>query len=75
MRLPGALRDRDVSTIREGDAMENRTLGVDLGIRATHVATLCNERGERVWSRRRFGNRRDELEALVGEIGECDELI
>ncbi len=54
--------------------MENRTLGVDLGIRATHVATLCNERGERVWSRRRFGNRRDELEALVGEIGECDEL-
>jgi len=38
------------------------------------VATLCDERGDQVWSKRRFGNRRDELEALVGEIGECDEL-
>jgi len=51
-----------------------RTLGVDVGIRAAHVATLCDERGDQVWSKRRFGNRRDELEALVGEIGECDEL-
>ncbi len=54
--------------------MAIRTLGVDLGIRAAHVATLCDERGERVWSRRRFRNRHDELEALVGQIGECDEL-
>ena len=54
--------------------MAIRTLGVDVGIRAAHVATLCDERGEQVWSKRRFGNRRDELEALVGEIGECDEL-
>ena len=54
--------------------MARRTLGVDLGIRAAHVATLCDERGERVWSKRRFRNRRDELEAMVGHIGECDEL-
>ena len=58
----------------EGDAMQSATLGVDLGIRASHVATLCDERGERVWSQRRFGNRHDELEALVGHVGECDEL-
>ena len=54
--------------------MERATLGVDLGIRANHVATLCNERGERVWSKRRFRNRHDELEALVGHIGECGGL-
>ena len=54
--------------------MAIRTLGVDLGIRAAHVATLCDERGERVWSKRRFGNRHDELVALVGQIGECDKL-
>ena len=54
--------------------MAIRTLGVDLGIRAAHVATLCDERGERVWSKRRFRNRHDELEALVGQIGDCDEL-
>ena len=46
--------------------MAIRTLGVDVGIRAAHVATLCDERGDQVWSKRRFGNRRDELEALVG---------
>jgi transposase len=49
-------------------------LGVDLGIRAGHVATLCDERGAVVWSKRRFSNRRDELEALVAEVGGCDEL-
>ena len=54
--------------------MAIRMLGVDLGIRAGHVATLCDERGAVVWSKRRFSNRRDELEALVAEVGECDEL-
>jgi hypothetical protein len=54
--------------------MTSRTLGIDLGIRAAHVATLCNERGERVWSRRRFRNCRNELAALIAEVGECDEL-
>ena len=39
--------------------MSIRTLGVDLGIRAVHVATLCDSRGEVVWSKRRFGNRHD----------------
>jgi hypothetical protein len=28
--------------------MAIRTLGVDVGIRAAHVATLCDERGVRV---------------------------
>ncbi len=54
--------------------MAIRMLGVDLGIRAGHVATLCDERGAVVWSKRRFSNRRDELEALVAEVGGCDEL-
>ncbi len=49
-------------------------LGVDLGIRAAHVATLCDSRGEVVWSKRRFRSRHDELVALVDEIGNCDEL-
>jgi transposase len=57
-----------------GIAMVMQTLGVDLGIRAGHVATLCDERGEVVWSKRRFGNRHDELEALVDQVGECDEV-
>ncbi len=38
------------------------------------MATLCDERGAVVWSRRRFRNCRDELAALIAEVGECDEL-
>jgi len=41
--------------------MSIRTLGVDLGIRAAHVATLCDSGGEVVWSKRRFGNRHDRV--------------
>ena len=43
--------------------MSIRTLGVDLGIRGVHVATLCDSRGEVVWSKRQFGNRHDELKS------------
>lgn len=54
--------------------MSMSTLGVDLGIRAAHVATLCDSQGEVVWSKRRFRNRHSELVELVDEIGDCDEL-
>ncbi len=30
------------------------TLGIDLAVRAAHVATLTNDQGEVIWSRRRF---------------------
>jgi transposase len=54
--------------------MSIRTLGVDLGIRAAHVATLCDERGEVVWSKRRFRSRSGELAELVAQIGPCNDL-
>jgi len=54
--------------------MSKHTLGIDLGVRAAHVATLCDERGEVVWSKRRFRNRHDELVAVVDQIGDCDQL-
>ena len=54
--------------------MSKHTLGIDLGVRAAHVATLCDERGEVIWSKRRFRNRHDELVAVVDQVGDCDEL-
>jgi transposase len=50
------------------------TLGIDLAVRAAHVATLTNARGEVVWSRYRFRNRRGELAALIARVGELSEL-
>lgn len=50
------------------------TLGIDLAVRAAHVATLADERGEQVWSRRRFHNRRDELDTLTADVGPAAEL-
>ena len=29
--------------------MSKHTLGIDLGVRAAHVATLCDESGEVIW--------------------------
>lgn len=58
----------------EGAVMSKHTLGIDLGVRTTHVATLCDERGEVIWSKRRFGNCQDELVAMVAQVGDCDEL-
>ena len=43
-------------------------------MRAAHVATLCDERGEVIWSKRRFGNRHQQLMAVVDEVGDCDQL-
>ena len=54
--------------------MSKHTLGIDLGVRAAHVATLCDEGGKVIWSKRRFRNRHQELVALVGQIGDCDQL-
>jgi transposase len=50
------------------------TLGIDLAVRAAHVATLADERGEQVWSRRRFHNRRSDLDALTADVGPAAEL-
>jgi transposase len=50
------------------------TLGIDLAVRAAHMATLTNDRGEVVWSRRRFRNRYDELTALSEAAGPVGDL-
>lgn len=50
------------------------TLGIDLAVRAAHVATLTNERGEVVWTRRRFHNCRAELLALSQSAGPPEQL-
>ena len=50
------------------------TLGVDLAVRAAHVATLSNERGEVVWSRRRFTSHPHDLAALSAAVGPASEL-
>ena len=54
--------------------MSKHTLGIDLRVRAAHVATLCDERGEVIWSKRRFRNRHHDLVAVVDQIGDCDQL-
>lgn len=50
------------------------TLGIDLAVRAAHVATLTNDRGEVVWTRRRFRNAHDDLCALSDASGPVSEL-
>ena len=50
------------------------TLGVDLAVRAAHVATLSDDRGEVIWSRRRFTSRPDDLAALSAAVGPAAEL-
>ena len=50
------------------------TLGIDLAVRAAHVATLTNEQGKVVWSKRRFRNCRDDLLALSDAAGPVNEL-
>ena len=81
--MVGALFDRMCGSVRggrqplsgstrrvgetKGVVMSKHTLGIDLGVRAAHVATLCDERGEVIWSKRRFGNRHQELVAVVAQ--------
>ena len=50
------------------------TLGVDLAVRAAHVATLSNDRGEVIWSRRRFTSHPHDLVALSATVGPASEL-
>jgi transposase len=45
------------------------TLGIDLAVRAAHVATLTDERGKLIWKRRRFFNRQADLVALSAAAG------
>ncbi len=83
VRMVGMLRygrqpfgiDELESTIREEMAVSKRMLVVDLGVRASHVTTLCSDRGEVLWSKRQFRNRHDELVDLAARIGECDALV
>jgi len=49
-------------------------LGIRVALRAANMATLMNDRGEVVWSRRRFRNRSDELTALSDASGPAGEL-
>jgi len=50
------------------------TLGIDLAVRAAHVATLTNDRGEVIWSRRRFQSHPPDLAALSEAAGPASEL-
>jgi transposase len=50
------------------------TLGIDLAVRAAHVATLTDEHGKLVWKRRRFFNRQADLVALSATAGPAEEL-
>ena len=50
------------------------TLGIDLAVRAPHVATLTNDQGEVIWSRRRFRSHSGDLAALSAVTGPAAEL-
>lgn len=50
------------------------TLGIDLAVRAAHVATLTNDRGEVLFTRRRFYNRKADLVALGKAAGSPQDL-
>lgn len=49
-------------------------LGIDLAVRAAHVATLADDKGKVVWGRRRFHNRRCDLAALSEAAGPATDL-
>ena len=50
------------------------TLGIDLAVRAAHVATLADDRGEVIWSRRRFQSHPRDLAAVSAAAGPASEL-
>src|ERR1700680_4262487 len=69
---------RDVALCRPGPRDQPRsrtrgetltTLGIDLAVRAAHVATLASDRGDIVWTRRRFHNHPADLAALSAAAG------
>ena len=49
------------------------TLGIDLAVRAVHVATLVNDRGEVIWTRRKFRNTPADLAELSRAVGPAEE--
>lgn len=55
--------------------MTARVLGVDLGVRAAHVATLCDEAGVVVWTGRRFRTSCEGLAGLSAWVGDSDKLV
>jgi transposase len=55
--------------------MTARILGVDLGVRAAHVATLCDETGAVIWTGRRFHTSCEELAGLSARVGDSDKLV
>ena len=69
---PPSGSERESWRSSEEEEMAQRTLGVDLGIRAAHVATLCNEEGEVVWTGRRFRTSCEELADLTARVGDCE---
>lgn len=50
------------------------TLGIDLAVRAVHVATLADDRGEVIWTRRKFRNTPADLAELASATGPASEL-
>jgi len=50
------------------------TLGIDLAVRAPHVATLSDDRGQVLWTRRRFQSHPKALAALSEAAGPASEL-
>ena len=58
---------------RTGVVMSKHTLGIDLGC-GRRMWPRCVMRGDVIWSRRRLRNRHDELEAVVDQVGDCDQL-
>ena len=55
--------------------MTARILGVDLGVRAAHVATLCDETGAVIWTGQRFHTSCEELAELSARVGDSEKLV
>lgn len=55
--------------------MTARILGVDLGVRAAHVATLCDESGAVMWTGQRFHTSCEELAGLSARVGDNETLV
>jgi len=68
------LTDRPRIDVKRAEEESMSTLGIDLAVRAAHVATLTNDQGEVIWSRRRFQSHPRDLAALSAAAGPAPEL-
>ncbi|MGD0380079.1 MAG: IS110 family transposase [Acidimicrobiales bacterium] len=68
------LTDRPRIDVERAEEESMSTLGIDLAVRAAHVATLTNDQGEVIWSRRRFQSHPRDLAALSAAAGPAPEL-